>query len=81
MPLNGDAVALPAPAKQLVAPHEDVAAIPLADSSQSETQSMTIFGENFGQTQIAIDEAMAELGWLDGATAADNAGITEHTIS
>ena len=42
---------------------------------------MKIFGKNIGQTQIAIDEAMAELGWLDGATAADNAGITEHTIS
>jgi hypothetical protein len=33
------------------------------------TRFLKIFGENIGQTQIAIDEAMAELGWLDGARA------------
>ena len=38
------------------------------------TRFLDIFGENIGQTQIAIDEAMAELGWLDGAT-------VEHTVS
>ena len=45
------------------------------------TRFLNIFGENIGQTQVAIDEAMVELGWLDGATAADNAGTTEHMIS
>ena len=42
---------------------------------------MNIFGEKIGQTQIAVDEAMAELGWLDDATAENGAGATEHTTS
>ena len=45
------------------------------------TRFMNRFGEKIGQTQIAVDEAMAELGWLDGATAEDNASATEYTIS
>ena len=45
------------------------------------TRFLNRFGEKIGQTQIAVEQAMAELGWLDGATAADNAGTTEHTIS
>ena len=32
------------------------------------TRFLNIFGEKIGQTQIAVEEAMAELGWLDGAT-------------
>ena len=40
-----------------------------------------IFGEKIKQTQIAVDEAMAELGWLDDATAENGAGATEHTTS
>ena len=39
------------------------------------------FGEKIRQTQIAGDEAMAELGWLDGVTAENGAGATEHTTS
>ena len=45
------------------------------------TRFLNIFGEKIGQTQIAVDEAMAELGWLDGATAENGAGATEHTTS
>ena len=30
---------------------------------------LKVFGEKIGDTQIAVKEAMAELGWLDGATA------------
>ena len=33
------------------------------------TRFLNIFGEKIGQIQIAVDEAMAEPGWLDGATA------------
>ena len=40
---------------------------------------MNIFGEKIEQTQIAVAEAMAELGWIDGATAENGAGATEHT--
>ena len=36
--------------------------------------------EKIGQTQIAVEEAMAELGWLDGATE-NVTGATEHTNS
>ena len=33
------------------------------------TRFLNIFGEKIGQTQMAVDEAMTELGWVDGATA------------
>ena len=45
------------------------------------TRFLNIFGEKIGQTQIAVEEAVAELGWLDGATAANGSGATEHTNS
>ena len=45
------------------------------------TRFLNIFGEKIGQTQIAIDETMAELGWLDDATAENGAGATEHKTS
>ena len=45
------------------------------------TRFLNVFGEKIGQTQIAVDETMAELGWLDGATAENGAGATEHTTS
>ena len=44
------------------------------------TRFLNIFGEKIEQTQIAVDEAMAELGWLDGATE-NVTGATEHTNS
>ena len=44
------------------------------------TRFLNIFGEKIGQTQIAVEEAMAELGWLDGATE-NVTGATEHTNS
>ena len=44
------------------------------------TRFLDIFGEKIEQTQIAVDEAMAELGWLDGATE-NVTGATEHTTS
>ena len=44
------------------------------------TRFLDIFGEKIEQTQIAVDEAMAELGWLDGATE-NVTGDTEHTNS
>ena len=40
---------------------------------------MNIFEEKIQHTQIAVAEAMAELGWLDDATAENTAGATEHT--
>ena len=42
---------------------------------------LNIFDEKKPKTQIAIDEAMAELGWLDDATAENSAGATEHATS
>ena len=45
------------------------------------TRFLNIFGEKIGQTQIAVAEAMAELGWLDDATAENSAGATEHATS
>ena len=42
---------------------------------------LNIFEEKIQQTQIAVAEAMAELGWLDDATAENGAGATEHTTS
>ena len=33
------------------------------------TRFLNIFGETIGQTQIAVDETMKELGWVDSATA------------
>ena len=44
------------------------------------TRFLNIFGEKIEQTQIAVEEAMAELGWLDGATE-NVTGATEHTNS
>ena len=38
------------------------------------TRFLNIFGEKIEQTQIAVDEAMKELGWVEGGTA-------EHTTS
>ena len=43
------------------------------------TRFLNIFGEKVGQTQMAVDEAMAELGWLDDATAGNGAGAAERT--
>ena len=43
------------------------------------TRFLNIFGEKMGHTQIAVEEAMAELGWLDGATAENGVGATAHT--
>ena len=40
-----------------------------------------VFGEKIEQAQIAVVEAMAELGWLDDATSENGAGATEHTTS
>ena len=37
--------------------------------------------EKIEQTQIAVAEAMAELGWLDDATAENTAGATDHATS
>ena len=45
------------------------------------TRFLNIFGEKIAQTQIAVEEAMAELGWLDGATAENGTGATELTTS
>ena len=45
------------------------------------TRFLNIFGEKIEQTQIAVAEAMAELGWLDDATTANGAGATEHATS
>ena len=45
------------------------------------TRFLNIFGEKIGQTQIAVEEAMAELGWLDGATTENGAGAAEHAAS
>ena len=42
------------------------------------TRFLNIFGEKIKQTEIAVAEAMAELGWLDDATAQNDAGATEH---
>ena len=38
------------------------------------TRFLNIFGEKIEQTQIAVDETMKELGWVEGGTA-------EHTTS
>ena len=40
------------------------------------TRFLNIFGEKIAQTQIAVEEAMAELGWLDGATVENGTGAT-----
>ena len=45
------------------------------------TRFLNIFGEKIKQTEIAVAEAMAELGWLDDATAQNNAGATDHATS
>ena len=45
------------------------------------TRFLNIFEEKIEKTQIAVAEAMAELGWLDDATAEDSAGATEHATS
>ena len=45
------------------------------------TRFLNIFEEKIEQTQIAVAEAMAELGWLDDATAQNGAGATEHATS
>jgi hypothetical protein len=45
------------------------------------TRFLNMFGEKIEQTQIAVAEAMAELGWLDDATTANGAGATEHATS
>ena len=45
------------------------------------TRFLNVFGEKIGQTQIAVEEAVAELGWLDGSTAENGTGATEHTNS
>ena len=44
-------------------------------------RNLIIFDENSEKTQIAVAEAMAELGWLDDATAENSAGATEHATS
>ena len=45
------------------------------------TRFLNIFEENIKHTEIAVAEAMAELGWLDDATAQNNAGATDHATS
>ena len=45
------------------------------------TRFLNMFGEKIEQTQIAVVEAMARLGWLDDATAENTAGATERTTS
>ena len=45
------------------------------------TRFLNISGEKIEQTQIAVAEAMAELGWLDDVTTANGAGATEHATS
>ena len=45
------------------------------------TRFLNIFEEKIKQTEIAVAEAMAELGWLDDATAQNDAGATKHATS
>ena len=45
------------------------------------TRFLNIFGEKIKQTDKAVAEALAELGWLDDATAENAAAATEHTTS
>ena len=45
------------------------------------TKFLNIFKEKIKQTQIAVAEAMAGLGWLDDATTANGSGATEHATS
>ena len=45
------------------------------------TRFLNIFEEKIQQTQIAVAEAMAELGWLDDATTENSAGTTKHATS
>ena len=45
------------------------------------TRFLNIFEEKIPQTQIAVAEAMAELGWLDDATTENSAGTTKRATS
>ena len=42
---------------------------------------LNMVGDKLGQTQITVAEATVELGWIDGATAENGAGATEHRTS
>ena len=45
------------------------------------TRFVNVFGEKIEQTEIAVAEAMADLGWLDDVTTANGAGATERATS